>query len=59
MAVEDRIRTLRERHASLEDAISRENARPLPDDFKVAEWKREKLRIKDSIVELAREHQHF
>ena len=55
MAVEDRIRSLREKHAVLEEAISRENARPLPDEFKVAEWKREKLRIKDTIVELQRE----
>ena len=54
MAVEDRIRSLREKHASLEEAITKESARPLPDEYKVAEWKREKLRIKDTIVELQR-----
>jgi hypothetical protein len=56
MAVEDRIRSLREKHASLEEAITKETARPLPDEFKVQEWKREKLRIKDTIVELSGEY---
>lgn len=54
MAVEDRIRSLREKHASLKEAITKETARPLPDETKVAEWKREKLRIKDTIAELQR-----
>lgn len=55
MAVEDRIRSLREKHASLEQAILKESARSQPDDAKVTEWKREKLRIKDTIVELSRQ----
>jgi hypothetical protein len=58
MAVEDRIRSLRDKHADLDRAITRESTRTLPDEFKVTEWKREKLRIKDSIAELER-HPHF
>ncbi len=54
MAVEDRIRSLRDKHADLERAILKESARPLPDKLKVTEWKREKLRIKDTIAELSR-----
>lgn len=54
MAVEDRIRTLQQKHANLDQALLREAARALPDDTKVMEIKREKLRIKDSIVELSR-----
>jgi hypothetical protein len=54
MAVEDRIRSLRDKHADLDRAITRETTRALPDDYKVTEWKREKLRIKDSIAELER-----
>ena len=54
MAVEDRIRSLRDKHADLERAIVKETARALPDDYKVTEWKREKLRIKDTIAELSR-----
>ena len=54
MAVEDRIRSLRDKHADLERAIDKEAARALPDEYKVSEWKREKLRIKDTIAELSR-----
>ena len=41
MSVEDRIRSLRDKHASLDEAITREATRPSPDDFKVGEWKRD------------------
>ena len=54
MALEDHIRSLREKHASLDHAITKEATRSLPDDAKLAEWKREKLRLKDMIVELSR-----
>jgi hypothetical protein len=55
MAVEDRIRSLRDKHADLERAILKECAHPLPDKTKVTEWKREKLRIKDTITELSKQ----
>jgi hypothetical protein len=55
MAVQDRIRSLRDKHATLERAIVKETTRALPDDNKVTEWKREKLRIKDTIAELSRQ----
>jgi hypothetical protein len=54
MAVENRIKSLREKHRALDGAIRIEAARPLPDAVKVQEWKREKLRIKDTITELDR-----
>jgi hypothetical protein len=54
MAVVDHIRSLREKHASLDHAISKEITRSLPNDVKLAEWKREKLRLKDMIAELSR-----
>jgi|HubBroStandDraft_1064217.scaffolds.fasta_scaffold00038_43 hypothetical protein len=57
MAVEDRIRSLRDKHADLDRAIVKETTRALPDDSKLTEWKREKLRIKDTIAELSR-HPH-
>jgi hypothetical protein len=50
--LQDRIETLRARHRSLEEAIDREICRPLPNDDMVADLKRQKLRIKDQIVEL-------
>ncbi len=54
MAVDDRIRSLRDKHAYLDNAISKEACRARPDEAKVAEWKRQKLRIKDDIVDLQR-----
>jgi len=38
------------KHASLERAIDEENHRPYPDEFRLTELKREKLRIKDEIA---------
>ena len=56
MALEDHIRSLRTKHAHLDEEICRESSRPLPNTFKLNEMKREKLRIKDSIAELQRPH---
>jgi hypothetical protein len=49
MTLEDRIMTLRAKHASLEEAIEQETRRPHPDDTVIAELKKQKLRIKDEI----------
>jgi hypothetical protein len=57
MAVVDRIRSLRDKHAGLDRAIVKETTRALPDEGKLTEWKREKLRIKDTIEELSRQPQ--
>jgi hypothetical protein len=50
MTTEVRIDSLTQKHASLERAIEEENQRPHPDDFRLTELKREKLRIKDEIA---------
>ncbi len=50
MAVDDRKDSLHVKHASLEQAIDEENLRPHPDDLRLIELKREKLRIKDEIA---------
>ncbi len=43
---------LEARHAELETIITKENRRPLPDDAYIHELKREKLRIKDELIQL-------
>jgi hypothetical protein len=53
MSVEEHIEALRSKHASLKEAIDSENQRPHPDDLRITELKREKLRIKDEIAELS------
>lgn len=50
MTTEDRIASLRARHKSLEEAIDLETHRPFPNTDQVADWKRQKLRIKDEIA---------
>ncbi len=56
MSLQDRIESLRARHRSLEEAIGEETSRPLPNIDILAQLKRQKLRIKDEIVQL--EHTH-
>ena len=53
MSDREHIEALRSKHAELEALIDEEEKRPAPDDIKLHELKREKLRIKD---ELAHHH---
>jgi hypothetical protein len=54
MSMQDHIGALHVRHASLEAAIRLEIARPLPDEQRLSELKRQKLRLKDMITALSR-----
>jgi len=54
--IEPHIETLREKHARLDQVINEESARPHPDEVKLHEWKREKLKIKDTINTLSNGH---
>ncbi|TRW15101.1 YdcH family protein [Glacieibacterium frigidum] len=44
--------TLAARHAQLEASLAREGQRPLPDTVRLAELKREKLRLKEEMERL-------
>jgi hypothetical protein len=50
MTADERVASLRTKHAAIESAIDEENHRPHPDDLRIIELKREKLRIKDQIA---------
>jgi hypothetical protein len=52
MSTVDHIEALRAKHASLEQAILQENARPYPDDDTICSLKKRKLQIKDEITRL-------
>ena len=56
MSVVEHIEALRVKHASLKNAIESENQRPLPDDLRITELKRQKLAIKDQIASLESTH---
>jgi hypothetical protein len=53
MSTVDHIEALKAKHASLEHAISQENARPHPDDDVLCSLKKRKLQIKDEITRLS------
>jgi hypothetical protein len=55
MAVEARIRELGSRHKILERAIEDELRRPASDTIRLAELKRQKLRLKEEIEVMRRE----
>ncbi|RMD63357.1 MAG: DUF465 domain-containing protein [Alphaproteobacteria bacterium] len=52
MTADERLDSLRHKHADLERAIEEEIHRPLPDELRLTQLKREKLRIKDEIAQL-------
>lgn len=57
MAIEARIRELGVRHQNLERAIEDEISRPVADTVRLAELKRQKLRLKEEMEGL-RAHAH-
>ncbi len=52
MKANESIDTLRDKHASLKQAIEDERQHPYPDDLRLFRLKREKLQIKDEIFHL-------
>ncbi|MBR9972073.1 YdcH family protein [Magnetospirillum sulfuroxidans] len=58
MSLQDRIESLRARHAALDTAIESETRRPLPDESQIADLKRKKLRIKDELLRFGTGNPH-
>jgi hypothetical protein len=54
MSAFQHVDSLRTKHASLENQIEQEEARPKPDDTLIADLKRQKLRLKDEIANFER-----
>ena len=58
MALSAHLEKLQSRHGELDDQINREMRSPMPDTLRVAELKRQKLQIKDTIAEMGRDARH-
>ena len=58
MALDAHLVELSEKHRALDRKIEEEQARPIADDLKIAELKRQKLRLKDEIERLRHELSH-
>ena len=54
MSLETDVETLQAQHQDLEQQIVRELGRPVPDELRIQELKRQKLRLKDQMAQLAR-----
>ncbi len=52
MAVEAHITELRHKHKTLDTRIEKERSRPLVDNVKLTELKRQKLQLKEEITKL-------
>lgn len=53
MSVQQRIESLKSRHADLEAQIAEETNRPLPDTTRLQRLKRDKLKLKEEMEKLA------
>ncbi len=53
MSLDQRIDTLKQRHAGIEARVHEEETRPMPDAIQLHKLKREKLKLKDEIQRLA------
>ncbi len=58
MALDAHLMELSEKHRQLDRKIEEELSRPTADDLKIAELKRQKLRLKDEIQRLRHEMSH-
>ncbi|MGC2410215.1 MAG: DUF465 domain-containing protein [Methyloceanibacter sp.] len=58
MALDAHLEELSDRHRALDRKIEEEMARPTADDLKIAELKRQKLRLRDEIERLKLELSH-
>ncbi len=58
MALDAHLVELSDKHRALERRIEEEQGRPTADDPKIAEWKRQKLGLKDEIERLSHDPRH-
>jgi hypothetical protein len=58
MALDAHLVELSDKHRALERKIEEEQGRPTADGLKIAEWKRQKLRLKDEMERLRQEPRH-
>ncbi|MBR5129946.1 MAG: DUF465 domain-containing protein [Alphaproteobacteria bacterium] len=50
--IQNHLNALKAKHAELDVLIAEENAHPHPDDTKIHEYKKQKLKVKEEIEEI-------
>jgi hypothetical protein len=56
MTIASHLAELRKKHETLSDQVERAQRSPGTDDLQIAEWKKQKLRIKEEITRLSAPH---
>ncbi len=56
MSIQMHVKSLSAKHAKLEDVISTEEHRPIPDTMRLSTLKKQKLKIKEEINQLQPRH---
>ncbi|NVJ70258.1 MAG: YdcH family protein [Alphaproteobacteria bacterium] len=54
MNLESHVESLNAKHAEIDDVIAREELRPCPDTLRIAQLKKQKLRLKEEMTRLVR-----
>ncbi|MFC4349272.1 MULTISPECIES: YdcH family protein [Kordiimonas] len=54
MNLQSHVNTLNAKHAEIEEIITREEHRPCPDTIRIAQLKKQKLRLKEEMTRLVR-----
>jgi len=52
MSLQNRIESLKVKHASIESALESKTSQPNPDEIELAELKKQKLAIKDELAKI-------
>jgi hypothetical protein len=52
MSIQTHVKSLNQKHAAIEDVISREELRPQPDNIKLMSLKKQKLQLKEELSKL-------
>lgn len=56
MTMASHLAELRKKHENLSDMVAKAQRNPSPDDLKIAEWKKQKLKLKEEIARLSETH---
>ncbi|WP_112311321.1 YdcH family protein [Pseudogemmobacter bohemicus] len=56
MTISSHLAELRRKHEVLSDKVEKGQRSPAADDIQIAEWKRQKLRLKEEITRLSTSH---
>ncbi|WP_395543091.1 YdcH family protein [Neotabrizicola sp. sgz301269] len=56
MSMASHLQELRKKHETLSTMVEEAQRQPATDDLKIAEWKKQKLRLKEEISRLASQH---